>query len=348
MCIYKHPQFVGNWERLVDFPHKLGEAHGGVIGNKELLVTGGFLNFTTVNRKTYVLNLRAPNLLRGKTNETWTRLDDYPYLLGVTHAAEALYENYMYICGGYYGYPGPVQSDCFVFDRNGTPNAQYIRIPSLPEPRAGAGMIYDILHHALIFVGGTRRNVTKAKDIMDTNTTFILYLNNTAAGWTSNAKPKPYSGNHISFVSVNDTCSNTAQGIQRHYFFGGQMGQNESNSNLKSIYEYILLNDTWIPRSAMPFGRGHTGTSSMAFGCGFLVAGGAVNSGTNQLVQTDDISYYSSYNDTWTSIGKLYNKMKTPICSITFIPLPIGKHYMFCTTGYRFYTYRREIKLVPA
>ena len=113
------------------------------------------------------------------------------------------------------------------------------------------------------------------------------------------------------------------------------------------MYEYILSNDTWIPRQFMPYGRGHVGTSSMPFGCGFVVAGGAINvvSG-NGLLTTDDISYYSSYNDTWISIGKLYNRIKTPVCGIHYSPPPVGKYYLYCTTGYRFYTYRREIQLV--
>ena len=323
----------------------MGEAHGGVIGNKELIVTGGFLNFTTVNRKTFVLDLPSNPLRFG--NVTWQRMDDYPYTLGITHAAETFVGNLMYICGGYFGYPGPVQSDCFVFNRSAAPNEQYTRLPNLPAPRAGAGLTYDAVHNALILAGGTRRNVTLDKiTIFDTNSTFVLYLNDTAAGWKIGS-PKPYGGNHISFVTFNVTCSHETP-MPRHYFFGGQIGQNESKGNLNQVYEYMLGNDTWVPRKFMPYGRGHVGTSAMAFGCGFVIAGGAINVNTtsNGLLTTDDLSYYNSYNDSWISIGKLYIKIKTPVCGIANMPTPVSKHYMYCTTGYRLYTFRREIKLV--
>ena len=319
--------------------------------NKNLIVTGGFLNFTTVSRETYSLDVQAANLDHRTSNVTWEKMDDFPSTLGVTHAAEVFYKSKMYICGGYNGYPGLAQADCFVYDQNRRPGRsnlpQYTRLPSLPEPRAGAGMVYDVELDALIFVGGTRRNSTASKTVvLDTNDTFILRLNDTLAGWTRNAQPKPYSGNHISFVTVNDTCSVTRGGVERHYFFGGQIGQNESNGNLDHVYEYNVSADTWTPRQSMPFGRGHTGTSSMKLGCGFILVGGAINNGNGtKKVITDDISYYSTYSDTWVSIGKLPRPMKTPVCGLVLLPKPIDKRYVYCTTGYTSQTYRREVAL---
>lgn len=345
---------IGAWERLVNSPLSLGEAQGGIVSNTNLILTGGFLNFTTVSRETYTLDVRAPNLNFRTSNVTWNKMDDFPSTLGVTHAAEAFYKSKMYICGGYNGYPGLAQADCFMYDQNRRPGRsnlpQYTRLPSLPEPRAGAGMVYDAVHHALIFVGGTRRNSTASKTVtLDTNETFILRLNNTLAGWSQNARPKPYSGNHISFVTVNDTCSVTVSGIQRHYFFGGQIGQNESSGNLNYMYEYNVSADTWTPRQSMPFGRGHTGTSSMAYGCGFILAGGAINlanGGGTKKTTTDDISYYSSYTNSWISIGKLPKPVKTPVCGVVLIPKPINKRYIYCTTGYTNQTYRREVVML--
>ena len=325
------------------------------MSNMNLIVTGGFLNFTTVSRETYSLDVRAANLDYRTSNVTWIKMDDFPTTLGVTHAAEAFYKNKMYICGGYNGYPGLAQADCFVYDRKrslGRSNLpQYTRLPSLPEPRAGAGMVYDAEHNVLIFVGGTRRNSTASKTVvLDTNDTFILRLNDTSAGWSRNAQPKPYVGNHISFVTVNDTCSVTKRGIERHYFFGGQIGQNESSGNLNNVYEYNVSADTWTQRQFMPFGRGHTGTSSISFDCGFILAGGAINNGigggSTKKVTTSDISYYSSYTNSWTSIGQLPKPVKTPVCGTVLIPKPINKRYIYCTTGYNSLTYRREIVLV--
>jgi hypothetical protein len=124
----------------------------------------------------------------------------------------------------------------------------------------------------------------------------------------------------------------------------GQIGQNESQANLDSVYEYDLSNDMWMRRMSMPFGRGHTGTSSIPFGCGFIVAGGAVNSLTRTKLTTNDISYYSTYTDTWVSIGTLPKAVKTPVCGIVKNPLPSLSKYLYCTTGYSSQTYRREIK----
>lgn len=328
----------------------LGEAQGGIISNRYLLVTGGFINnnFTSVDRVTRILDVAGDTFPPG---HSWVNQDNFPYPLGVTHAAELFLNDTMYICGGYDGYPGLVQDDCFMFDRLRPPNVvdapQYIPMPPLPAPRAGGGLLYDYQYDALMFVGGTRRNVTNDTiTLYDTNDTFVLHLNNMNAGWSSTAAKKPYAANHISFVTVNDTCTVSPPGKQRHYIMGGQVGQNESNGNINLLYEYNFGTNTWTQRRSMPFGRGHFGTSVLPLGCGFIIAGGAVNNARNPTVRkmTNDISYYSPVTDTWIKIGTLPRAQRTVVCGIVKNPIALGsKTYLYCTTGYRRETHRIQI-----
>lgn len=62
----------------------------------------------------------------------------------------------------------------------------------------------------------------------------------------------------------------------------------------------------------MPMARGHASSSTLAYGCGFIIIGGALNGG----VMTADISYYDIDTDTWTKIGDLPKEKNTPVCVI--------------------------------
>jgi hypothetical protein len=139
------------------------------------------------------------------------------------------------------------------------------------------------------------------------------------------SQKQPYRGNHISFVTATD-----AMGKERHYFLGGQDGENEADGNKVDHYEYNVTTDTWIPRQSLPRGRGHSSSSTRPFGCGYLMAGGATN-GKRKL---SDIGYYHIPTDSWTSIGDLPKALNTPVCDIVTQGDETTSSWLYCATGF--------------
>ena len=135
----------------------------------------------------------------------------------------------------------------------------------------------------------------------------------------------------MSFVSAKD-----GTGKQRLFFLGGQVGENEWTGNVKDNYEWNVNSESWIKRQDMPFTRDHAGSSTVAIGCGFIVAGGS----TNEFGKTKDISYYDIPTDTWTMIGELPNAINTPVCAY-------GDGQLFCESGWTQgnFSYRRQIQV---
>jgi hypothetical protein len=211
------------------------------------------------------------------------------------------------MCGGYLGaHPGPHVAYCFIYDHSIPPGSgrQWTRFTDLPNNGyAGGGMIYDTLQNALYFAGGGQRLKAGSIHPVDSDRAFKYSLQNPSAGWVEIARI-PYKANHLSSVTQ------TYLGNERHYFVGGQLGEYETNQNLPDVYEFIASNETWVSRTFMPFARGHVTASTRPIGCGFIVAGGSVNSITNKKNRTTNILYYDIPSDTWTSIGDL--SIKTP------------------------------------
>ena len=264
---------------------------------------GGFVNgFASTTNQTYARDIT-------RSRNQWRRMDDIPLPIAMTHAPVVRIGMKVYMCGGYLGgHPGPHTAHCFLYDHAIAPGtgAQWTRFADLPNGGyAGGGMIYDSIQDALYFAGGGQRLTAGSPHPVDFNRTFKYSFQNPSAGWVEIA-PIPYKSNHLSAVSQ------TYLGVQRHYFIGGQKGEYEAKMNLPDVYEFIASNESWVPRTFMPEGRGHTTASTRPFGCGFITAGGSLNSATNQLNRTSDILYYDIPTDSWTSIGNLLYSEATP------------------------------------
>jgi N-acetylneuraminic acid mutarotase len=238
------------------------------------------------------------------------------------------------------GYPGPDTASCVVYNHAISPDSsepQWTTLPSLPSGRAGGSLVYITARNALFFTGGAKR--TTGSGYKDYQESWLLPLNaagGSTATWT--AKPNlPYFGNHMSYVSAKDN-----RGVERYFFMGGQLTANEANGNQKDLYEYDAVNEVWIQRQNMPMGRGHANMATMAVSCGFIIAGGAINSGSSgSKAQTNDVSYYDIPSNTWTHIGTLSQKVRT-MCAIDLV-----NNYMYCETGVitSRYSSRRQIKV---
>jgi Kelch motif len=279
-----------------------------LIGNDIVLFSGFLQNLTITTNQTY-----ARNIL--ESNSAWRRMDDMPTPIGITHAAILAIGTKVYICGGYIGgHPGPHVPNCFVYDHSAPPGMQqqWSHFTPLPEGGSGGGgMIYDSVRNALFYAGGGQRVVAGSPHPVDIHNTWKFELNDPKSGWVASA-PFPYLANHLSYVTHADRF-----GTERHFFLGGQVGEYECCSNFGLNFEFIASTETWVRRSSMPLPRGHASSSTRAIGCGFIIAGGSVNSENSFKNRTDDISYYDIPTNTWTTgIGSLPERIATPIVDI--------------------------------
>ena len=240
-------------------------------------------------------------------------MDDLPHPIGITHTPSVAVGSKVYMCGGYVGRtPGPETPNCYIYDHSKPPGSkQWTRFQRLPgNGTGGAGLIYDKITNALYYVGGASRPKPGVLFSIDTNKVWKYSLSDTELGWVESV-PIPYLGNHVSYVTAKD-----GNGTSRHYLLGGQEGENEPLGNLADVFEFIPSKERWIRRASMPYGRSHITASTKAIGCGFFVAGGAVNDPDLTEIKrttTNDISYYHIPTNKWTSIGNLSWSIVTPL-----------------------------------
>jgi hypothetical protein len=334
-------QFVGEWQSVTpSYPLTVAEAQGAIMnnnGNRDLVLISGFVNgYDQSTAQTYA---RTVGNNGNNNNAPWRRMDDVPLSVGITHGAFALNgnnRNVLYMCGGYVGgHPGPDTNQCFVYNHSqapGSQNRQWSRLGAdLPSGRAGGGLVYDKQRRALVFAAGAQRPEPGNPEAFDYNTTWMYYFDRPNAGWVRQADI-PFLANHMSFVTAVD--ANTNQ--ERHYFLGGQVGENEYTGNVVDNFEWDMDRLTWVRRRSMPMTRGHAASSTRAVGCGFVIAAGS----TNENGKTADVSYYNVPTDTWTSIGTLPNAINTPVCDIDVV-----ERYMYCESGWATgsFSWRRQM-----
>jgi Kelch motif len=301
-----------------------------LIGN-DMVIFGGFKNgYNMATNETYALDLSVPNAM-------WRRMDDMPVPSGITHQGLVVIGTKAYLCGGYIGGSLGKNTDaCYVYDhsvpaRQSGGQSQWSTMAALPKGgRAGGGMIYDSTRNAIIYAGGSQRAIQGQTVAIDYQDTWMYSFSNTMAGWVPQSNI-PFLANHMNSVTVVD-----GSGKERHYIFGGQVGDYELWGNVATMYEYIATTDTWIQRRPMPFGRGHATSSVRPLGCGFIIAGGRTNQGL-----TGDISYYHVANDTWQSIGQLPVDIHTNVCVIS-----PATGMLRCETGWATGTFSTETKII--
>jgi Galactose oxidase, central domain len=285
----------------VPYPIQVAESQGTVIGN-DFVITSGFKGgYTMATPETYALNMFTPNA-------TWRRMDDMPFPRGLTHLGVAVKGMKAYFCGGYVGGAlGIHNGSCFEYDHAKAPGSgQWTNFTSLPDGgRSGGGMIYDETLDALVYSSGSQRPRQGIKGSFDFQNTWMYSFANTSAGWVSK-RDIPFRSNHMNFVTAKDET-----GRKRHFFFGGQHGDEELTQNTDEMYEYNAITDTWTQRQSIPYALGHAAAATRAIGCGFIVAGGRINNGL-----TSAITYYDIPTNRWTKIGDLPVAIHTNVCII--------------------------------
>jgi hypothetical protein len=195
----------------------------------------------------------------------------------------------------------------------------------LPRPRSGGGMVFDPDRNALIYAGGAERPKVGNAHAVDRPHAWMYEF---ATGAWRDVPDLPFVGNHISYTTTKD-----ASGKVRHFFTGGQIGENEITGNLADHYEWDAVNLTWTPRAKQPFARSHASSSTNGVPCGYIIAGGSTNEFGGK---TNNITYYDIAPDSWTKIGELPGAVKTPVCGIDFV----GGMYYCETAWYVFFVLR--------
>lgn len=300
-----------NTSATVPYPIPVSEAQGTMIG-RDFLITSGFKGgYAVATTETYALDVFTPGA-------SWRRMDDMPFPMGLTHLGVAVKGMKAYFCGGYTGARlGNHNGSCFEYDHSKVPGSgQWTNLTSLPDGgRSGGGMIYDATMDALVYSAGSHRPIRGVKSAVDFNDTWMYSLTNPSAGWVPKAAI-PFLGNHMNFVTAKDE-----MGRPRHFFFGGQRGDNETRGNTNEMYEYNAVLDLWTQRQSIPYAVGHAAASARAIGCGFMISGGSVNGGL-----TSAITYYDIPTNTWTKIGDLTERTHANVCVI-------ANEVLRCETG---------------
>jgi hypothetical protein len=175
---------------------------------------------------------------------------------------------------------------------------------------AGAGMIYDTALNTLFYSGGRQSFDSTNAGTVDVTNTWKYSLDDPSSGWVAST-PIPYKANHQSVVT-----NKNALGQERHFFMGGQEKLYECCRNRADTFEFVARDETWLPRSPMLLARGHATASTKPIGCGWIIAGGSVNSSIGKLNRTTDMSYYDIPSDTWSFLGNLPFPGATPVVVI--------------------------------
>jgi N-acetylneuraminic acid mutarotase len=300
---------VGIWEDWEVYPISVAESMGGVIGDDFCVFSGFSGTWTQVTKSVYCYDTKNPIA-------KWQKRDDVP-VPGFTHAAFAIDGMIVYICGAYVGgTPGPDSKICLKYNHAAASGLQFTFLPEMPDGRGGGGLNHIKETNSLVYsIGATRRGNT-----VDQVTTWEMDLDDLNAGWTQRADCL-YKGNHVSHVTA------YYKGKPHYFWAGGQLEQQESSGNVDDLVEWDQATKTWIRRADMTLARGHASSSTIEYGCGFLMMGGAINTGT----KTTDISFFNIETGQWTKVGDLKNKINTPVCDI--VRNLNGSDWIYCQTG---------------
>lgn len=218
----------------------------------------------------------------------------------LTHMAQAMDERFFYGAGGYLGdHPGMSVKSVYRFDFVAN---TWTRLPNLPEPRAGGGMVV-IGNRYLVFSGGLVRPYRNTCCVTDKGTTWALDLFNTAAGWRDDKAPIPSPRNHMAAVK---TCGRT-------FWVGGQHGSNEHTGNSNVVSEYIPWAQKWVPGIVyLPQPFGHISASVLPYKCGIIVVGGT----TQNRTLRNEVLWWDPNGNFWRTIGFFPKRVATAVCGL--------------------------------
>jgi N-acetylneuraminic acid mutarotase len=250
----------------------MGNSEGqAIVFNNKLYVFGGYEQSTFRP----LCDVYAFDPTVGTTGQ-WTQLSNMPNGRGVTHAAIATDNTYIYIVSGYLE-GGSNDNNCGSNGQTyGTKigwqydpvNDTYTRLPDLPATRAGGSAV--IVGRNLHYFGGTiRQGGGMPGDEVGDH--YVLNLDNLAFGWTTLA-PLPNPRHHAAAVVYNG----------KIYAIGGQRGHDGNIIPQALVHLYDPTTDTWAQLPSLPEARNHMGSATFALNGKIFVIGGQVGNNVSR------------------------------------------------------------------
>lgn len=261
------------WTETTPSPVALYESQG-LTANGLLYVFGGFYNdqIQSTNRS-YAFN---------PATAQWLQLAPMPE--EVTHAGQALYNERVYLAGGFLGdHPGPPTNHVWIYDIK---KDRWSAGPELPE-RLGGGALVE-LEGKLHFFGGTFRK----GDVYtrDSAKHWVFDLTDPHSVWTE-ATPLPTPRNHLAGVSVGG----------KIYAIGGQTLGDEDNGNSQVVEAYDPEHDSWEEVASLPRPLGHISAGTFSYEGRIIVVMGVTN-GRDKL---SDVIAYNPKTDVWDNLTSM-------------------------------------------
>ncbi len=245
----------------------------------------------TLGSKVYIFSGYQTKYLPGSRvdvfdmkTKTWSRKKDMP--LPFTHSATALVGTDVWFAGGYITKPGSTTSQqTYLKDvwRYNSINDTWHKEGELPDWRSSSGMVY-YKNKLYLFSGDDKARLNPV------TTTWVLDLNNRAAGWKTLA-PIPKGRSHFGIVELDGFV----------YIIGGQKLIDAESVHYADCWRYDIANNSWKQIANYPTVLSHVSPSSFAYHKRIIVAGGE----TSFNHSINNVREYNPATNTWRNLASL-------------------------------------------
>ena len=272
------------WREAAKSPVALYEAQGLAAGDF-LYVLGGFYN----EQPQASLITLAFDPARGR----WHNLAPLPEK--VTHAGQTLFENKIYLAGGFVGdHPGRPTDHVWIYDV--AANSWAVG-PALPEKLGGGALVN--LGGQLHFFGGTdRKGLTFLRDSAEH---WVLDVEAGSRTWVE-AAALPNPRNHIAGAALNG----------KVYAVGGQHLGDEDAGNQRQVDVYDPAEDSWTRVADLPQPLGHISAATFVYAGRLVVVMGT----TQERVRTTEVIAYDPASDSWEQLTNMTKARSSTVAGV--------------------------------
>jgi N-acetylneuraminic acid mutarotase len=286
----------GDWVKIEDSTHPRVEAIS-VKFNEKIYIFSGFTAFIPgddENEQQLLITSSSevfdPALINSEEGP-WKELAPIP--IAVTHSTGIIFENEIWISGGFAGNsPGNSIDKIQIYDVN---NDTWKESPILPEPMASHGMVR--VGNQLHVIGGL-----KPDRITDNDAHYYFDLTNQEQGWQV-AAVLPKARNHFGIATLKG----------KIYIIGGQHGHDEGWEDLPYVHAYDPLTNTWEECADLPSNRSHFEPGTFAIDGKIIIVGGRNQDDNNVL---NDIIEYDPEKNFWSETDTLPIRILAPVAKI--------------------------------
>ena len=281
------PTFPGRdltWRETVRSPVALYEAQGLAAGDL-LYVFGGFYNEQP--------QASTITLAFNPARKRWHNLAPLPEK--VTHAGQALFENKIYLAGGFVGdHPGSLTDHVWIYD---VAADTWAAGPALPE-KIGGGALVNLEGQFHFFGGTDREGLTYLYDSAE------HWVLDVAAGSTTwvKAADLPNPRNHIAGAALGG----------KIYAVGGQYLGDEDSGNQRYVNVYDPAEDSWARAADLPQPLGHISAATFVYAGRLVVVMGT----TQERLRTTEVIAYNPVTDSWEQLTNMPKARSSTVAGV--------------------------------